>query len=350
MKSLPRMVALVVLLGCASCGLLWRGAGDRIRAPHDRHAQAKVECVVCHETIYDAKTLTGEFLPKEEVCLQCHREAKQQNRCSMCHTDVRRAGPWRAVSAQLKISHADHLAPTKEDCRTCHPSLPEPFRALAQRPTMAACTGCHEHKRDYDNGRCGKCHLDLTRFPLEPITSFSHLGDYVRNHAGDARAAADRCATCHESTFCADCHASTVSMKIEARLPERVNAAFIHRNDYVGRHAVDAQAEPAMCRRCHGSSFCESCHAAQNLTPLSANPRDPHPSVWSFPGSSSFHGSAARRDIASCAPCHDQGARSICVDCHKVGGVGGNPHPAGWQTQHGRDEIQRNGMCLSCHL
>ena len=42
--------------------------------------------------------------------------------------------------------------------------------------------------------------------------------------------------------------------------------------------------------------------------------------------------------------------RSICIDCHKVGGVGGDPHPAGWTNRHPRDEINRNPMCLTCHL
>ena len=336
--------AWLLMLALAGCG--WKKPTDKIIIPHERHAKAGVDCVVCHETIYDAKNLVGDFLPKEEVCLQCHKEAKQQNRCSMCHTDVSRAAAWRPNTAEIKISHASHLAPTKEDCRTCHKTLPEPFRTVEQRPTMTACLTCH--KADYDNGRCNKCHKDLSHFPLEPITSFTHLGDYVKNHSGDARAAADRCATCHETTFCTDCHARTVAMKIEERLPERVNAFFIHRNDYIGKHAIEAKAEPATCRRCHGTSFCEDCHAVQNLTPLAANPRDPHPSGWSFPGSASFHGTAARRDIVSCAACHDQGAKSICVDCHKVGGVGGDPHPSGWR--HSRDEIRRNGMCLACHI
>ena len=341
------LVVAVVALGCASCSLWWRGQGDRIRIPHDRHAQAKVDCVVCHESIYDAKNLKGAFLPSEKTCLGCHREAKEQGNCALCHTDVRRAGPWLRRDHEVTLSHADHIERTKEDCRTCHTSLPQPLRATEDKPPMAACLGCHEHRRDYDDGRCSRCHGDLSKYPLEPITSFSHRGNYVRNHSGDARAAQDRCATCHEQTFCADCHARTVATPIEVRLPERVDRDFIHRNDYAGRHAVDAQAEPALCRRCHGSSFCESCHQAQNLTPLAANPRDPHPPGWSYPGSTSFHGTAARRDIVSCAACHDQGAQSICVGCHKVGGIGGNPHPAGWR--HSRDEIRNNGMCLACH-
>jgi hypothetical protein len=340
----------VAALGCASCSLWWRGQGDHIRAPHERHAQAKVDCVVCHEPIYDATTLDGGFLPAEKICLGCHKEASQKGQCSMCHTDVRHAGPWAPRTHEVKVSHADHFQRTKEDCRACHKALPEPFASAERKPTMAACLSCHEHQADYDEARSTKCHSDLSRYPLRPITGFSHQGNYTRAHAADARAAADRCATCHEQTFCADCHASTVATKIEFRLPERVDRAFIHRGDYVGRHVVEARAEPASCRRCHGTSFCESCHQAQNLTPSSVSPRDPHPPGWALPGSADFHGTAARRDIASCAPCHDQGARSICVDCHKVGGIGGDPHPLGWATRHPRSEIQHNGMCVACHL
>jgi hypothetical protein len=341
------LFAIVLLAGCSDW---WRGRGDKILIPHDRHLQAKVDCVVCHESIYDAKNLQGDFLPSEKVCLQCHRDAKEQGRCSMCHTDVKRAGPFRPTEQNVRLSHADHIERVKEDCRVCHKTLPSPLRTPDGKPAMAACLGCHEHKQDYDDGKCNKCHRDLSRYPLEPITGFSHQGNYVKEHATDARSASDRCAKCHEQTFCADCHARTVPIKIEDRLPERVDRDFIHRDDYIGRHSIDAQAEPATCRRCHGTSFCESCHQAQNLTPQSANPRDPHPSGWAFPGSAQFHGTAARRDINSCAACHDQGAKSICVDCHKVGGVGGDPHPPGWSAHHGRDEILHNGMCRACHL
>lgn len=347
-----RLAALILVLGCASCTFWLRDPlryGDHIKAPHARHAAAKVDCLTCHETIYDANTLEGDFLPSEKVCLGCHREAKQQGKCDMCHTDVRKAGPWRTPLPALNVSHAAHLPRTKEDCHLCHTKFPEPIRTVGMGPKMDACLGCHEHRQDYDQGKCNKCHLDLSRFPLQPIADFSHSGNYVRNHKDDARSASARCQSCHDQSFCADCHAKTVPERIELILPERVEADFIHRGDYLGRHQVDAEAEPAMCRRCHGSSFCESCHRIQNLSPLSAYPRDPHPIGWAFPGSAQFHGTAARRDITSCAGCHDQGAKSICVDCHKVGGVGGNPHPAGWSDRHPREEISRNGMCLACH-
>jgi hypothetical protein len=246
------------------------------------------------------------------------------------------------------MDHAAHIERTKEKCETCHKSLPNPLRTSDGAPPMSACLSCHEHKKEFAASKCDGCHVDLRRYALKPTTFFSHQGNFVKEHGRAARAAADSCATCHEQTFCKECHFETVAARIEFLLPERVDRDFIHRNDFLGRHQVEAAADPVMCRRCHGQSFCDDCHRAQNLTPFGTDPRNPHPIGWSFPGSPNFHGPAARRDIVRCAACHDQGARSICVDCHKVGGIGGNPHPPGWNRS--RNEIQSNGMCLTCHI
>jgi hypothetical protein len=62
--------------------------------------------------------------------------------------------------------------------------------------------------------------------------------------------------------------------------------------------------------------------------------------------SAEFHGDAARRDIVSCASCHDQGANSNCITCHKVGGTAGrSPHPRGWNPTTSKD----TKMCKMCH-
>jgi hypothetical protein len=347
------LLVVALALSSSSCAWWWRDAvpmrGDIIKVPHDRHRAAGVECLACHETLYDQKSLATPTLPPEKLCLGCHAAEKEKGNCGFCHTDVRRAAAWPAHEPSLAMSHADHIERTKEKCSVCHTKLPEPVRSAAMTPSMATCLSCHEHRAEYDEGRCRTCHTDLARFPLTPVSLFTHRGDFVREHARPARAASATCAECHEQTFCSDCHASTVAARVEVKFPERVDAYFIHRNDFVGRHTVEAAADPASCRRCHGSSFCENCHRAQNLSSLAANPRDPHPAGWAMPGSASFHGTAARRDIVSCAGCHDQGARSICVDCHKVGGIGGTPHPPGWESRHPREEIARNGMCAACH-
>ena len=351
--------AWLVALGVVSVACVRMGGGghdemhptetDQIRFSHATHEKAKVVCLACHEEIYDAKNMDGLYLPPEAKCLECHKEKKDKGECAFCHRDTEHPGTYAQPVRSLRLSHAEHIERVKEDCSQCHLKLTELEPAGSTVPPMSTCTKCHEHAVELTAGQCTPCHVDLRRYALRPISVFSHQGDFVRQHGPAARAAGEGCAQCHDQTFCADCHARTVALPIEVKFPERVNSDFIHRADFLSRHQIEARADESLCRRCHGQSFCESCHTLENLTPRASNPRSPHPPDFSFPGSSNSHGPLARRDIASCAACHDQGARSICVDCHKVGGVGGDPHPAGWTNHHPHDEINRNPMCLSCH-
>jgi len=356
MKKRLAFVALLVAVGCASCAGWWWGAplashgGDRIKVPHEIHRAAKVECLSCHEAAWDSKQLGDRIVPEEKQCFTCHKDKKDD--CAMCHTAVKARVKQKGAMSDpqtIRMSHAAHIERVKDDCTVCHKSLPNPLRSAETRPKMGACLGCHEHAQEYKEGRCARCHLDLARYGPKPLGSFTHAGDFVREHMRPARAAPETCATCHDQTFCTDCHASTVGLKVETKFPERVDRDFIHRNDFISRHAIEQRADPASCARCHGTSFCETCHTAQNLTSRGKNSRSPHPSGYALPGGTAFHGTDARRDIASCASCHDQGAQSNCVTCHKVGGLGGNPHPSGYESQHPRSEINRNGMCAACH-
>jgi hypothetical protein len=349
MKHVLFAAILTTLAGCAAW---WAGStvglfsGDLIKVPHARHKAGSVDCLACHEEIYDAKELGKSYRPPEAKCMECHADEKAKGNCGMCHTDVKHARPYPERAVTMNLDHAAHINRVKEDCTVCHRQLPDPVRSPSMRPTMAACLTCHQ--KQYDDGKCDQCHRDLSHYTLKPVSSFRHVPDFIRSHGRDARSSIDTCANCHEQTFCTDCHASTVATRIEIKQTERVERDFIHRNDYQSRHSIEARGDSAACRRCHGTSFCESCHALNNLTPTAVNPRNPHPPGWSFPGPNS-HAQPARRDIASCAACHDDGPRSICINCHKVGGIGGNPHPPGWTEHHPRSEINSNGMCLYCH-
>lgn len=348
--AVPFVVGATVTIACATYVLkpdANRGR-DRITFSHERHAKAKVDCATCHESVYDATDLKAQSLPAEKKCLECHKEQKANGNCSFCHSDVRFASHWEKPEPQLNLSHAKHIELVKEDCTACHLQLPEPGKP-AVAPPMATCLNCHEHHEQYAGGTCTNCHVDLAKFPLKPISYFSHQGNFTRNHSDAARSATSSCGHCHEQTFCQDCHAKTVPFPVEVMLAERVDRNFIHRPDFLSRHSIEARGDEALCQRCHGPSFCVSCHARQNLTPLGSNPKNPHPPGWNNPGAGDFHGRAARNDIVSCASCHDQGSRSNCVDCHRVGGIGGSPHPPSWSARHGRDEIRRNSMCVACH-
>ena len=135
-------------------------------------------------------------------------------------------------------------------------------------------------------------------------------------------------------------------MRAAVVLAERTDRSLIHRPDFLSREAVEARDDEASCLKGHGSNSCQTCHAQQKVGGANAS-FDPHPPGF---GQGAAHGAAARRDIVSCAACHDQGSTSNCVSCHRVGGIAGNPHPPSWTVRHSKEEIGRNAMCQVCHL
>lgn len=346
-SGLVLVAASTLTVACASLLARFGPARDAIKSPHERHAKADVECGACHESVFEATSLAASNLPKEKKCLECHKEEKEEKKnCGFCHTRPEEPLTFERHVRTLKMNHAKHLEleQIKEDCRYCHKALPEPIRTAGLSPSMDVCLGCHEHQKQFDEGRCDVCHEDLTRYPIRPISSYSHQGDFVKTHRLEANTQA--CATCHDQSFCSDCHAKTVSMKPERFFAERVDRGFIHRGDFLSRHAIEARADQALCMRCHGTSGCADCHARQGLTSTSARPLDPHPVGYA---EGAQHGRDARRGISECAACHDQGAASSCVGCHRVGGIGGTPHEPSWLLRHTSAEIAKNPMCLTCH-
>jgi Cytochrome c7 and related cytochrome c len=342
------LVVAALLLG--GVGAAEAGEPIQINPNHAGHAKAGLDCLTCHETIFD-QTALGQpgVLPKESKCLSCHKKEKEAGKCGMCHLRADKPGTYVKKEPYLIFNHAKHLE-KDEKCEVCHLALPARGQLDKPVPPMKTCLGCHYHDQQFSNGQCYACHLDLTHFPLKPTTAFSHQGNFTRAHPSIARSTSASCDTCHQQTFCADCHAArTRPMKVEEILPDRPDRNFIHWGDFLTRHSIEARGNEAACQKCHPVSFCTDCHRKQRLTPDSNNPLNPHPAGWLTPGSPSFHGSAARRDIVSCAACHDQGAASNCVTCHRVGGPGGDPHPPGFTAKHPASEINRNSMCLSCH-
>jgi hypothetical protein len=340
------VVAVLLLIGGGVLAGL--NPPDQINANHSGHAKAKLDCLTCHESIFDETALgqPGVF-PKEAKCLGCHKKAKDEGQCGMCHSRPDKPGPYVIHEPYLSINHAKHLE-KDEKCEVCHLTLPARGQLEKPVPPMKTCLGCHNHDEQFKNGQCAVCHVELNRHPLKPVSFFSHQGNFTNAHAPIARSTSAACTVCHEQRFCSDCH-SNQPMTPSQKNPEQVNRNLIHWGDYLTRHSIDARSDQSRCQVCHVTSYCSNCHAAEGLTPTSTNPHNPHPAGWLSPGNPSFHGRAARNDIVSCATCHDQGAQSNCVTCHRVGGVGGDPHPPGFTSKHPPNEINRNPMCLSCH-
>lgn len=351
--SVPRPLVFVAPVFAVACATLF-GIGppvDRARAPHARHKKADVECLACHETIYDATDLSAMDLPKEKKCYECHKDQKAEKDCKYCHTVPNDPRPFTPRERHLNFNHKKHLENEEigDDCTKCHKKLPEPGDLTGLTPPMEACTACHEHEEMYQNGECDRCHQDLSVFALRPISRFEHQGDFLHTHMGAARSRPDACATCHDQQFCADCHVRTVATRVEFKFPERFDRQMIHRGDWIGRHMIEEKRDPMMCARCHSVSFCTDCHTRAGVTPRSELSMNPHGPGVNDRAAREFHGTQARRDIVSCAACHDQGSASNCVQCHREGGVGGTPHPIGWSLRHPREEIVKNAMCLDCH-
>ncbi len=325
--------------GCASKARTAEGAKNPPYVfPHGVHVDADVACEACHAGIATATAIQAGVrhiaLPtKSEVCGQCHDPIPKL------------AVPARAREVTITFSHAAHLPRVKGDCRKCHRALPEVGAAAAPVPPMDACTSCHNHAQDFATARCSPCHVDLKRYPLKPVAGYTHQADFLRTHGAWARSSAETCAQCHDQTKCAECHAATTGpMKPDVQFPEKVEADFIHRGDWVSRHQIDATADPASCRRCHGSGYCRSCHELNAVAPGVGGARDPHPPGWADP---SMHGLEARRNIVSCAGCHDQGAASTCLLCHRAGS-GNNPHPPGFLKRF-NDADKSQAVCRICH-
>jgi hypothetical protein len=345
----PLLLAAVLAAACTTWVARLASHRDEIRIPHGRHLELGMGCPVCHEGQEQSTALGQVPLPSEARCMLCHGGQKAEGNCGFCHTAPDAPRTYARREPRLRLDHVAHLERVDQDCTACHTKAKKAGAFERVTPPMSACMECHEHRRQYAEARCEVCHVDMQRYALRPVTAFSHEGNFLKDHERAARASAASCAQCHEQSFCAECHASTLAVRPEVKLVERVDRRFIHVGDFLGRHAMESRADSTTCRKCHGGSFCDSCHRVQGLSAASQRTMKPHPEGFMTPGSPHFHGQAARRDIASCAACHDQGAQSNCVQCHHVGGIGGNPHPPGWSLRHGREEINRNGMCLACH-
>jgi hypothetical protein len=348
-RSALMLLGVTGLLACATMAAKVATVADEevIRFPHQRHLDNDVECKVCHKAIAKSEGLTQEReLPKEATCLKCHSDWKEENKCATCHE----AQPPRTYPTRVRtvnFNHKFHLKQVDNACERCHKELPQPGSLQRFTPKMSVCLECHQS--DYNEGGCMPCHTDFRRVPLKPIAYFSHEGEFLKRHASAARVEPNTCVRCHEQSFCSDCHARTVSTAVEFKLPERLDRQLLHRNDFAGRHMIEARQDPALCRRCHGESFCRDCHTRSGVSALSANSHNPHPAGWTTPGTAHFHGPEARRDIASCQVCHERGAQTNCVGCHRVGAVGGNPHPPAFLNSHGKDDVKNNKMCQICH-
>lgn len=316
------------------------------RFPHKAHlalecdAPGKPECLSCASCHAARQLDRAHQLPQASLCESCHRE-NARDVVRVLAVEVER--PY----GEIDFAHDSHLSMPAigGQCVPCHAGVVESGRPAL--PPMSQCFGCHEHQAEWERRECAPCHErhDLAR--TLPQTFLRHDESFLKHHGSTATLEADLCATCHTQSDCQACHDVTQGLGVEARRPELIEAGFVHRGDFIVRHAIEARSEPVGCMSCHSVASCDNCHVERGVSGNRLGAANPHPPGWvgNDVDSRDFHGRAARRDLLSCAGCHEQGPATNCIRCHKVGGFGGNPHPGGFKSAQSRSAM----MCRYCH-
>ncbi len=341
-------LSVVIILFSASCNKILSSHKDTLIFSHKLHVTANgIECLTCHSGIDTTTTTSGNFVPKMDVCFQCHSDA--QNKCTMCHTDPDKAMPFPVEKRDIVFSHQSHLSRVKNDCTYCHTRISlETAPAPGNLPTMQVCLTCHQ--KDYDTLQCSGCHTSLSSLSIERLSHFTHNAGFKNNHGVIARTDINSCEQCHQLSFCDTCHNTNAKILPSIRYPEAPQQPLIHRGDWLAVHSIDAQQDPSSCYRCHSASSCRECHLRNGVAANgSPNTASPHPAGTDFlfnTASPQFHGKLARQNINTCASCHSGGADAVCVQCHKVGGIGGNPHPSDFRSSL---NMNKDKVCLVCH-
>jgi hypothetical protein len=338
-----RQAAIAVLALVACSGTLTHFDHRAHLAEHACGGPGQSACLSCASCHVEQPQSHDTFAPLGAgACVGCHRDADAKLQHAM-------HGPLAVapVSKAIVFSHDAHLemSEIKGQCVKCHAGAVGFQDGPPLFPPMATCTSCHRHQQQFENGECFGCHRLSDLRQLKPVSFLSHDLAWMRRHGDAARSFGSQCTTCHAQTQCDSCHDTTRRLVPAQVNPELIDRALVHRFDFVSRHAIEAESAPGSCFSCHVNTECESCHASRGVSPAVRGAQSPHPKGWASGTRLDSHGPAARRDIASCAACHDQGPLSNCISCHKVGGSGGNPHPRGFRSNAPITSPQ----CAVCH-
>lgn len=357
-----KFTALVFMLSaCAGLMLYEKKLPHTHNFNHKLHTtQVDLDCVFCHSAVATDGVVTYGMLPKMADCLMCHQQKFDENECSYCHNTAE-PGPLKIpVHEHLNYSHEQHASIEGWDksCLDCHAQAHTVTQAGQKKlPPMQLCLECHQEK--FDRLECFTCHNGFDQIPLKPLSQFSHAGNFTETHGPMARTQMQLCLTCHDGPYCTECHRDdNLELPPELKFPDRFTQHTIHEGDFLSRHFIEARFNSSQCITCHSQTFCRDCHVREGIadvnpgsgTDLTANP---HPLGFGFrsdPTDPNFHGRIARREIFTCAGCHDNGADTICLECHATvekGGWGVNPHPAGFRSRLSRTNDR---VCLFCHV
>ena len=353
---------LVIIFGaCAGVTLFHSGPSHTHKFGHKQHTvDNNIDCTLCHYAVETNGVEKFGMLPQMADCLLCHQVEFDQKNCSYCH-QTKEPGPLQVPARDhLHYNHPQHaqLKDWNRDCLACHNQAHTATKAgMKKMPKMQLCLECHQTW--FNRLECLNCHNGFEKLGTKPLSEFSHTGNFTETHAAVARGNLRLCAQCHEEQYCNDCHQQeNVGLPPDLKYPDVTRRHWVHEGDFLTRHFLEARFNSGQCIKCHAQAFCRNCHEIEGIADIFPGSRtdmtaDPHPLGFGFredPTSPNFHGRIARREIFSCAGCHDNGADTICLECHSTvekGGWGINPHPLGFTSRLGKT---RDRVCLACHV
>ncbi len=359
-----------------------------IKFSHKFHLGSDVgaACTDCHTAVTTSTKETDYLLPTMSTCYNCHDQSS--TKCEFCHTSSDSATYQDLVQTPSPVyfSHKQHVSDLKLKCETCHQGLDKveyASQAPDALPKMTVCTTCHgqietNYKAESVNyvikaapAACDACHKDLANLVPE---SHRHA-DFMSQHKDFVNTTGPQndCKSCHTPTSCQECHdAANIAKDLspsQIYVPstptlsplnthKKLIIQRVHSLNYRFTHSIDAKGRESNCYTCHDErTFCVNCHNSE------ANGDRIKP-VWHDGGDfvtfgvgsgGGRHAEYARKDIESCASCHDvQGADPTCIMCHNdPDGIKGNDpktHSAfymhdvdgSWHTDPG-------AVCYTCH-
>lgn len=341
-----------------------------IKFSHQIHAEAEVGCADCHSGVSEAISLDSRLLPEKDICAGCHDVDDDEN-CETCHyEDINE--PLVQKKSSLFFNHKFHVEEKELDCESCHKGLTTvaySSEAKEANPAMDNCFSCHNDISQASN-TCEVCHKSTA----DLIPGNHKTADFKRNHKfanGN-----DNCQMCHSEDFCQSCHVSTTSIdalntkddfytpfsphKLKADVKQQ-QITLVHDLSYRFTHGIDAKGKSSECQTCHNTeTFCSECHnsAGGDFAIGGFVPKSHTVTNFTTIGvgtGGGEHAILAKRDIESCASCHDvQGGDANCIICHvdNDGIRGTNPktHDTGFmKDSEGNFHNDDGAVCYTCH-
>lgn len=358
-----------------------------IKFSHSKHiTDVGVACADCHTAVLTSAKETDLLLPKMETCYTCHDQAS--TKCEFCHTssDTTTYQNLVQTNGPVFFSHQHHAGDLKLKCEMCHQGFEKVDYARQNPdalPKMERCVTCHglvetnvkTEKVDYvlkaAPAGCETCHKNLTKL----VPQSHRQTDFMSQHKNFVNASGpqNECKSCHSSATCQECHdASNLAKDLapgQIYVPstpslspltthDKLTVQKVHPENYRFTHSIHAKGRESNCYTCHDErTFCAQCH--------NSNANGPRiKPVWHDGGDfTTFgvgsgggrHAQYARKDIESCASCHDaQGADPTCITCHSdPDGIRGNDpktHAAFFMHDvEGDWHSDAGAVCYTCH-